>query len=69
MKSVIFLLFALLGVAAAFFRPAVPFQIESIRGGDIVFEMDAGLDNAQVEEDMNISPARKCGFCMGVSFA
>lgn len=67
MKAFFFLLFALIGVATAFFRPAVPFQLESVRGGDQAFEMDAGLDNLNIEEDKNITPARKCGFCMGVS--
>jgi len=28
---------------------------------------DDGLDNPEIVSDMNISPARKCGFCMGVS--
>jgi hypothetical protein len=69
MKLFAFLLLTLLGVAAAFFRPAVPFQLESIRGGDLSLDanMDHGLDNMEVEEDTNISAARKCGFCMGVS--
>lgn len=69
MKLFTLLLLAFLGVAAAFFRPAVPFQLESVRGGDISFDdvMDHGLDNMNVEEDKNITPARKCGFCMGVS--
>jgi hypothetical protein len=69
MKTIAIFLLALLGVAAAFFRPAVPFQLESIRGGEQVVDnmVDAGLDNLDIEEDQNITPARKCGFCMGVS--
>lgn len=75
MKLLAVLLVALLGVAAAFFRPAVPFQLESSHGCDtkttssmdMMMKFDAGLDNADVEEDTNISPARKCGFCIGVS--
>jgi hypothetical protein len=72
MKKVISsILFALLiGAAAAFFRPAMPYQVEVVtkpalfpRGGS----MDFGLDNPDIAEDQNITPARKCGFCMGVS--
>jgi hypothetical protein len=71
MKKVISsVLFAMLiGAAAAFFRPAVPYQVEVItapalfpRGGSL---MDTGLDNPDIPEDQNITPARKCGFCMG----
>jgi hypothetical protein len=74
MKKVIStILFALLfGAAAAFFRPAAPYQVEVEtkpalfpRGG---FLKDAGLDNPDIAEDQNITPARKCGFCMGVSY-
>eukprot|EP00545_Synedropsis_sp_CCMP1620_P009220 CAMPEP_0119029320 /NCGR_PEP_ID=MMETSP1176-20130426/40454_1 /TAXON_ID=265551 /ORGANISM="Synedropsis recta cf, Strain CCMP1620" /LENGTH=66 /DNA_ID=CAMNT_0006985651 /DNA_START=627 /DNA_END=827 /DNA_ORIENTATION=- len=66
MKFFAFLLLALLGVAAAFFRPAVPFQLESVRGfEDAMLGDDHGLDNANIESDKNITPARKCGFCMG----
>ena len=64
------------GFAAAFFRPAEPHQapaaIEISRGG-FIFEAkeglfdDEGLDNPSVQADENINPARKCGFCMGVS--
>ena len=66
------LLLALLcGLAAAFFRPAVPYQVETKpamfpRGGSQV-SIDAGLDNPDIEEDQSITPARKCGFCIGVS--
>ena len=74
MKLLAVLLMVLLGVAAAFFRPAVPFQLESTRECNVkststmnMMMLDAGLDNADVEEDTNITPARKCGFCMGVS--
>jgi hypothetical protein len=71
MKKVISsILFALLiGAAAAFFRPAVPYQVEVQakpeffpRGGA---SCDSALDNPDVAEDASISPARKCGFCMG----
>ena len=72
MKKVISsILFALLiGAAAAFFRPAVPYQVEVAetkpalfpRGGSL---MDSGLDNPDIAEDTNIAPSRKCGFCMG----
>jgi hypothetical protein len=71
MKKVISsILFAMLiGASAAFFRPAVPYQVDGIttpalfpRGGSL---MDTGLDNPDIPEDQNITPARKCGFCMG----
>jgi len=59
-------------VNAAFFNPTLPFQHEAPakpaaafltipRGGSF----DAGLDNADIEADGNITPSRKCGFCMG----
>jgi hypothetical protein len=73
MKKVIStILFALLfGAAAAFFRPAVPYQVAVEtkpalfpRGGSL---KDTGLDNLDIAEDQNITPSRKCGFCMGVS--
>ena len=71
MKSVITtILFALLiGVTAAFMKPAAPYQVDTnpalfARGGASTF--DAGLDNPEIAEDTNISPSRKCGFCMGV---
>ena len=74
MKSLVSaLLFALLlGVTAAFFRPAVPYQVETqpalfSRGGKQNLK-DAGLDNPDIPEDDSITPARKCGFCIGVSF-
>jgi len=59
-------------VNAAFFNPTLPFQHEAPakpaafltipRGGS---DFDAGLDNADIEADGNITPSRKCGFCMG----
>ena len=69
------LLALLVGMAAAFFRPMTPYQVVEAetkpalfmpRGGASKF--DAGLDNPEIPEDQNISPARKCGFCLGVSF-
>lgn len=76
MKQPVFaILFALvLGMAAAFFRPAQPYQVPAVetspsifvpRGGDASSNFDAGLDNDEIEADTNISPSRKCGFCMG----
>ena len=70
------LLLGLFGLAAAFFRPAVPYQVPSTadnipRGGEIEREaafIDAGLDNPFIESDNGIEASRKCGFCMGVSF-
>jgi hypothetical protein len=57
-----------IGGTAAFYRPAVPYQVatEAVfmpRGGSAVF--DSGLDNDEIETDGNITPSRKCGFCMG----
>ena len=73
------LLAALVGIAAAFFRPAVPHQTKSclsdnIGGGVETAKygfkpsfVDAGLDNPLIENDDGIEASRKCGFCMGVS--
>mmetsp|Transcript_62422 Transcript_62422/g.151954 ORF Transcript_62422/g.151954 Transcript_62422/m.151954 type:complete len:85 (-) Transcript_62422:1118-1372(-) len=75
------LLAVLVSAVAAFFKPAVPHQVAAPnaaaqtifaavvpRGGagatTSLFD-DAGLDNDAVEADTNISPSRKCGFCMG----
>jgi len=60
---VAFLLFALLGAAMAFIRPAQPVQVDQPNVGDEVSMF--GLDNPAIEVDSNIHPARKCGFCMG----
>jgi len=78
MKQVIlpFVLALLFGAAAAFFRPAVPYQVEMkpevlfpTTGGALFTKksdsFDTGLDNMDIEEDRSISPARKCGFCIG----
>ena len=76
MKNLSLLLaLAIIGVAAAFFRPAqphqAPAQVEIPRGGFLDIDnspsFDEGLDNPEVEADDNITAARKCGFCMGVS--
>ena len=74
MKNAIYTLFLALfvGVAAAFFRPMAPHQIESRpaaalfpRGGaQKTTPLDAGLDNEDIMEDISISGSRKCGFCM-----
>jgi hypothetical protein len=51
MKSTVLFFLALVGVAAAFFRPAVPFQLESVAtaairaGGEFADAKDLGLDN------------------------
>ena len=62
------LLAVVIGGTTAFYRPAVPYQVptEAVffpRGGSSDF--DAGLDNDEIETDGNITPSRKCGFCMG----
>ena len=56
------------GAAAAFFRPAIPYQVEVDISKPVSFpiqSVDLALDNPDIAEDQNISPARKCGFCMG----
>ena len=69
------LLFAIVGITAAFFRPAQPHQapaaVEIPRGGGFPFEakatkpfIDDDLDNFNIEADEAITAARKCGFCM-----
>ena len=68
----IILSLAIIGIAAAFFRPAEPHQapaqvVEVPRGG-FLFDtpsFDEGLDNPEVAADESITAARKCGFCMG----
>ena len=75
MKSVVssILLTLLVGTAMAFFRPQEPYQVEVekptvaalfSRGGG---ETHDPLSNPDIADDQNISPSRKCGFCMGVS--
>ena len=61
------LLLAILGVAAGFFKAATPHQEAAVPAPTTLSAFDEGLDNANIASDMNISPARKCGFCMGVS--
>lgn len=64
-------LFAVLGAAAGFYRAAVPHQEAAIPkaatavSNTLSASFDEGLDNPDVVSDMNIHPARKCGFCMG----
>ena len=76
----VLILAVLVSAAAAFFKPAVPHQVAAPdaaaaqnifsavpRGGGASATLfdDAGLDNDAVQADTNISPSRKCGFCMG----
>jgi len=62
-------LFAIFGfAAAAFFKPAVPHQAKpemAFGAKATAASFDDGLDNPEVASDMNIHPARKCGFCIG----
>ncbi|KAL7524286.1 hypothetical protein ACHAWF_000890 [Thalassiosira exigua] len=65
-------LFAILGAAAGFFKAAVPHQETATpkanaasASSTLSATFDDGLDNPDVVSDMNIHPARKCGFCMG----
>jgi|EP00535_Pseudo-nitzschia_heimii_P009432 hypothetical protein len=65
------LLAVVIGGTAAFYRPATPYQIPAAEVHQAVFvprggsNFDAGLDNDEIEADGNITPSRKCGFCMG----
>jgi len=61
------LLLAIIGVSTAFMKAAVPVQETAVPKKNSVNTFDEGLDNPNVVSDMNIHPARKCGFCMGVS--
>lgn len=69
MKSLAFLLVALIGVTAAtFFRPAVPFQIENLghivgRSGYYVDTKDLGLDNPGTSTFLTLI---NCSFCFGI---
>ena len=61
-------LFAILGFTAAFFKQAVPHQeVKSAITASVTDGIFDELDNPNVVSDPNITPARKCGFCMGVS--
>eukprot|EP00533_Pseudo-nitzschia_delicatissima_P004810 CAMPEP_0116100680 /NCGR_PEP_ID=MMETSP0327-20121206/12412_1 /TAXON_ID=44447 /ORGANISM="Pseudo-nitzschia delicatissima, Strain B596" /LENGTH=70 /DNA_ID=CAMNT_0003592603 /DNA_START=62 /DNA_END=274 /DNA_ORIENTATION=- len=62
------LIAVVIGGTAAFYRPVAPYQVP----GEVVFHpralgdvFDSGLDNDEIETDGNITPSRKCGFCMG----
>ena len=72
------LLLAIVGATTGFFEAAVPHQQEAVVAPKAAFAfgapmvstasfVDEGLDNPNVVSDMSIHPARKCGFCMGVS--
>uniref|UniRef100_A0A7S4RNU9 Uncharacterized protein n=1 Tax=Ditylum brightwellii TaxID=49249 RepID=A0A7S4RNU9_9STRA len=59
---------AFIGFAAAFFRPVAPKQVRQVKDVAPATKLPFDdLDNIAVESDSNIHPARKCGFCMGVS--
>lgn len=71
----ILLSLSVIGIAAAFFRPAEPHQAPAaveVNGGGSFNSIkpafiDEGLDNPDVQADDAIDAARKCGFCMGWS--
>jgi hypothetical protein len=58
-----FLLTLLVGAAAAFIRPAVPYQVVETVKPALSFSRDFtdadGLDNPNIESDTTISAARK----------
>ena len=72
-RPTLLLLVASLGIAAAFFRPAEPFQVPAETAPLTAFERDLDfvehddLDNPDIPEDPSLQAARKCGFCIGVS--
>lgn len=75
MKNIIqvILICALAGLCASFISPATPHQKDS--GANVASGVkfnyafaDIALDNPGIQADENIHAARKCGFCMGVSF-
>ncbi|MGK3759541.1 MAG: hypothetical protein ACI8RD_011858 [Bacillariaceae sp.] len=56
----------------AFYKPSptLPYQVAGKIAADTFIprggsSFDSGLDNAEIETDGNITPSRKCGFCMG----
>jgi hypothetical protein len=58
----------------AFYKPSptLPYQVAGKIAADTFIprggsSFDSGLDNAEIETDGNITPSRKCGFCMGWS--
>mmetsp|Transcript_16887 Transcript_16887/g.23153 ORF Transcript_16887/g.23153 Transcript_16887/m.23153 type:complete len:80 (+) Transcript_16887:103-342(+) len=66
--------FVFLGTAVAFVRPAFPRQISALSQYNTKVEslstqpkapFDPELDNAGIETDNNIHPARKCAVCIG----
>ena len=71
------LLLIIVGATTGFFEAAVPHQEAATASPAKAFTFgaaatatsvfDDGLDNPNVVSDMSIHPARKCGFCMGVS--
>ncbi|KAL7557484.1 hypothetical protein ACA910_019332 [Epithemia clementina (nom. ined.)] len=61
---VAFAFLGLLGMAFAFIRPAQPLQVNQPAEAAFVLPL-FGLDNPAIQDDPNILPARKCGFCMG----
>jgi len=73
MKYAIISLLVAIGGTAAFYEPALPYQVPAAQINQAVFvprggsaeAFDSGLDNAEIEVDGNITPSRKCGFCMG----
>ena len=70
--SVITVFIAILAVASAWMmtaKPAVqatcPAPVKTPPKMTMPTMDDLALDNPLIEEDDNIMPARKCGFCMG----
>jgi len=73
-NSILALLLAvIIGGVAALYRPVAPYQVPAAEINQAIFVprggstegFDPGLDNAEIESDGNITPSRKCGFCMG----
>jgi len=69
--SILLMVSIIIGIAAAFMRPAVPHQERAVETQNKPVKaafVDAGLDNIEIENDEAINAARKCGFCIGVSW-
>lgn len=69
-KSIIILALAVAIASAFTFKEAVPHQEKAASPSfakkyNFDSGFDGGLDNPDVVSDLRITPARKCGFCMG----
>ena len=72
MKTVasLLLLLAIAGFGSSLVCPTKPVQQKDLKLNSVfeTIEDSDPLDNPSIHVDKNIHPARKCGFCMGVSY-